>query len=280
MAKEKAFGLGDRMKEYYENRAKTYLSRRTPVIIRIDGKAFHTFTRKFKRPFDPVFMKSMEETTLDLCDNIMGCVFGYTQSDEITLILVDYKKIDSGAWFDYAVQKLCSVSASLATMFFNKRFAENANAYINENAHKVGKQDVFGLVSYEVEERISAYQKAMRMGACFDSRCFNVPLEEVTNCVLWRQQDATRNSILMVGQSVFSQKELMNKSCSNIQDMLMEKYNMNWNDYPINQKRGTAVLREGEGWKIDHEMPILTGEGRGYVESLIQPNKEEEEEKA
>ena len=275
MAKERAFGLGDRMKEYYENRSKTYLTRRTPVIIRIDGKAFHTFTRRFKRPYDPVFMKSMEETTLDLCNGIMGCVMGYTQSDEITLVLVDYKNIDSDAWFDYSVQKLCSVSASMATLFFNRRFAENANDYINKNAHKIGKQDLFGLVAIEAETRILAYQGAMKTGACFDSRCFNVPVDEVTNCILWRQQDASRNSILMLGQSTFSHKELMNKSCSNIQDMLMEKYNINWNDYSIPQKRGTAVIREGEGWKIDHEMPILTGENRNYVENLIKPNEEQ-----
>lgn len=103
--------LGTRMKHYYENIPKTKLMRRTPVAIRIDGKAFHTFTKGFDRPFDKVLMTTMQETTQYLCENIQGCVFGYTQSDEITLILIDYKRLNSSAWFDYEVQKMCSVTA-------------------------------------------------------------------------------------------------------------------------------------------------------------------------
>ena len=115
--------IGTRMKDFYEQIPKTKLMRRCPVAIRIDGKAFHTYTRNFKRPFDSVFMRAMQETMKYLCENIQGCVLGYTQSDEITLILVDYEKINSSAWFDYEVQKLCSVSASMATMRFNQVFA-------------------------------------------------------------------------------------------------------------------------------------------------------------
>ena len=114
--------LGKRMKEFYESVPKTRLVRRTPVAIRIDGKAFHTFTRGFEKPFDSVLMKAMQETMRYLCKNIQGCVFGYTQSDEITLILIDYQKLDSSAWFDYEVQKMCSISSSMATMVFNKYF--------------------------------------------------------------------------------------------------------------------------------------------------------------
>lgn len=119
--------LGIRMKTFYEQTPKTKLMRRCPVVIRIDGKAFHTFTRKFQKPFDEVLINSMQETMKYLCENIQGCVFGYTQSDEITLILVDYKKFTSSAWFDYEVQKICSISASMATMAFNKFFRDNAD---------------------------------------------------------------------------------------------------------------------------------------------------------
>ena len=114
--------LGFRMKEYYENRAKTKLLRREPVAIRIDGRAFHTFTKGFKKPFDEILIESMQETMLYLCKNIQGCVLGYTQSDEITLILTDYKKLTSEAFFDYDVQKVCSITASMATMKFNQVF--------------------------------------------------------------------------------------------------------------------------------------------------------------
>lgn len=101
--------LGTRMKTFYEEIPKTKLMRRCPVAIRIDGKAFHTFTRGFQKPFDEVLIESMQETMKYLCENIQGCVLGYTQSDEITLILVDYKKLNSSAWFDYEVQKMCRV---------------------------------------------------------------------------------------------------------------------------------------------------------------------------
>ena len=112
--------LGTRMKEFYEQVPKTRLVRRMPAAIRIDGKAFHTFTKGFRKPFDDILIKTMQETTKYLCENIQGCVLGYTQSDEITLILVDYQKLTSSAWFDYEVQKLCSISASMATIAFNK----------------------------------------------------------------------------------------------------------------------------------------------------------------
>ena len=120
--KEEKDVLGSRMKEFYENRAKTQLTRRTPVAIRVDGKAFHTFTKHLKKPFDSLFMESMQETMLALCKKLPGCVLGYTQSDEITFILTDYKKLTSDAFFDYEVQKVCSIAASMATMEFNRIF--------------------------------------------------------------------------------------------------------------------------------------------------------------
>ena len=114
--------LGKRMKEVYEQVPKTRLVRRMPVAIRIDGKAFHSFTKGFKRPFDELLIDCMQQTMKYLCENIQGCVLGYHQSDEITLILVDYKNLNSGAFFDYEVQKVCSISASMATMYFNNIF--------------------------------------------------------------------------------------------------------------------------------------------------------------
>jgi tRNA(His) 5'-end guanylyltransferase len=121
--------LGTRMKTFYEEVPKTRLTRRTPVAIRIDGKAFHTFTRGFDKPFDEVLGNAMVATMKYLCENIQGCVFGYTQSDEITLILIDYQKLTSSAWFDYEVQKMCSIAASMATMEFNRQFNEEANEW-------------------------------------------------------------------------------------------------------------------------------------------------------
>lgn len=117
--------LGNRMKEY-ESRNRYYLQCRTPVICRLDMRAGHSFTKGFKRPFDEVFIKSMQETAKYLCENVQGCKMSYQQSDEITLLLVDYDKLDTDCFFNYRVDKLCSILASMATMVFNKCFEKNS----------------------------------------------------------------------------------------------------------------------------------------------------------
>lgn len=282
--------LGCRMKTFYEQIPKTKLMRRCPVAIRIDGKAFHTFTTGFHKPFDEVLIKSMQETMKYLCENIQGCVLGYTQSDEITLILVDYKKLTSSAWFDYEVQKICSIAASMATMAFNRIFAEKVKEFIyNDGENYENNSEEYRLCS--------VYKNAVNKGAMFDARCFNIPKEEVTNLCYWRQLDASRNSIQMVGQANFSHKELQNKSCNDIQDMLMTQKGINWNDLPIYQKRGSCCIKEeyavndnGEEieienitdvnepvenvtfrsrWIIDTEIPIFKGDGRNYIDKLV-----------
>ena len=263
--------LGDRMKEFYEFRAKTKLVRRMPVIIRLDGKAFHTFTKGFAKPFDKRMIEAMQETTLELCKSIQGCVFGYTQSDEITLILVDYNAIDVSAWYDYEVQKMCSVAASMATLTFNRIFHNKIREFVNEHYKVITDKETYGEeLSNSVNELLKSYNRAVEMGAMFDARCFNVPINDVCNCVLWRQKDATRNSINSLGQAWFKHKELDGKTTNQVQDMLFDKYGINWNNLSTVEKRGTAVIKnEEDKWIIDEEMPILTGENRSYVESRI-----------
>lgn len=249
--------LGDRMKENYENRAKTKLLRRTPVIIRLDGKAFHTFTKEFNKPFDEILTLTMQKTMLALCKLVQGCVLGYTQSDEITLVLTDYTKLETSAWFDYDIQKVCSVSASIATLAFNRCF-------LNEIQKK-----------YESISELTAsiYYQAWLKGALFDARCFNIPKEEVTNCLLWRQQDATRNSINAVGQAYFSHRELQGLNVNQIQDKLFKEKGINWNDLPIYLKRGSCCIKqeinELSVWVIDNYIPIFKEDGRNYIEKLI-----------
>lgn len=267
--------LGDRMKNYYENRAKTYLVRRMPIVIRLDGKAFHTFTRGFVKPFDKRMLETMQETTLELCKKIQGCVLGYTQSDEITLVLVDYNALDTDAWFDYSVEKMCSVSASMCTLYFNKIFSKKIREFTNEHTHVVKDKETYGELSESVRKLMNTYKRAIEQGALFDSRVFNIPREELTNCVLWRIKDSVRNSISSLAQSMFSHKELHKKNSSQVQDMMMEKFGVNWNNLSTVEKRGTAIIKDDKGeWFIDDEMPILTGEGRNYVESRIIFDKE------
>lgn len=247
--------LGNRMK-CYEKVSQTKLMKRTPVAIRIDGKAFHTFTRGMEKPFDKVLVESMQETMKYLCENIQGCVFGYTQSDEITLILTDYATFETSAWFDYEVQKICSIAASMATMKFNQIFR-----------NKTSNSEYF----------LERYSKSD--GAMFDARCFNISKEEVCNLVYWRQLDAIRNSIQSIGQAHFSHKELQNKTCEMIKEMLRAREGVKpWEEYPIYLQRGTACYKAEVihmdnshhiEWYVDKNMPILKGENREYLERFI-----------
>ena len=259
--------LGTRMKEYYEAVPKTKLMRRMPVALRLDGKAFHTFTRGLQKPFDYVLMNAMQKTMQYLCQNTQGCVFGYTQSDEITLILIDYQTLTTDAWFDYEVQKLCSVSASMTTMAFNQFFRESV---LDEDLTWSSSLTPQSLdEQFDHGEYLTNLMMAVKKGAMFDARCFNIPKEEVCNLIYWRQLDATRNSIQMVGQAYFSHKQLEGKKCNDIQDMLMEQFNINWNNYPTTCKRGTACINKDGQWVLDTEMPILKGENRDYVDQYI-----------
>lgn len=275
--------LAKRMKQY-EAVPKNTLTRRTPVIIRVDGRAFHTFTRGFKKPFDDVLMQAMQDTMKYLCENIQGCVLGYTQSDEITLILVDYKKLNSEAWFDYEVQKMCSIVASMATLEFNRSMKRRAVMFVNQKTEEEKTRD-------DIYRQFGVYSKAVNKGAMFDARVFNLPKEEVTNNIYWRQLDASRNSIQMVGQAYFSHKELQHKTCNQIQDMLMTQKGVNWNDLRTSYKRGSCCVRNrrvisvsADGtatcelrnpkksereWIIDTEVPIFKGDGRKYIDELI-----------
>lgn len=263
--------LGDRMKENYENRAKTYLVRRMPVIIRLDGKAFHTFTRHFKKPYDEIFHNTMNATMKYLCENIQGCKIGYTQSDEITLLLTDYDTLTTDAWFGYGVQKMCSVAASMATLAFNKAFDYELVTYRWNWSCGLTPQNVE--IQNAHRKYVDSLTTALKKGAMFDARCFNIPKEEVTNCFIWRQQDATRNAIQMLGQCYFSEKELHKKSCNDIQDMLMTKKGINFNDMPTEFKRGICCIKNDEGWTLDKGIPIFT-QDRNYIERFV--NVEEE----
>jgi len=262
--------LGKRMKKY-EFVTRNYLTTRTPVIIRVDGRSFHTFTKGFKKPFDDILVRTMQDTMKYLCENIQGCVLGYAQSDEITLVLVDYKKLNSDAWFDYNIQKCASIAASMATMAFNKAFLRNSADYALGHIMTGNEKSSVVTDSY-----YDALSKAVETGAVFDARVFNIPKEEVCNCLLWRQLDAIRNSIQMVGQANFSHNELQNKTCNQIQEMLFSKRGINWNDTPSHLKRGSCCIRKSDPtnicrkpWTIDMEIPDFKGEGRAYVDDLI-----------
>jgi len=212
--------LGTRMKEFYEYRTKYMLPRRTFTIIRVDGKAFHSYTRGLQKPFDDQLMFDMNETARFLCSNIQGAKFAFVESDEISVLMTDFEKLTTDAWFDGNVQKIVSISASLATGYFN-------------------------------------FLRPKKL-AFFDSRVFTLPYKtEVENYFIWRQQDATRNSIASVAQSLYSHKELMNKKTDEMQEIIFQK-GINWNDYESKYKRGRGIIKN-EKWEVI-DLPIFTQE--------------------
>lgn len=218
--------LGIRMKKY-EAASDNILIDRMPIIIRIDGKAFHTFTRGMDT-FDQVLMDTMAETTKYLVENIQGCVYGYTQSDEISLLLINYSGIKSEPWLGNRIQKMCSISASMATLYFNKIFVDNIYKY-----DKV----------YNPDSKVSNYSRKIN-SALFDSRVFNIPREEVVNYFIWRQKDAEKNSVQTFARDYFSHKELHGLSGKAIQNKLFTEKNANWNDLSCYKKRGIVVHYE------------------------------------
>lgn len=215
--------LGDRMKEYYENRTRASLPRRTYTIIRIDGKAFHTYTKGLKRPFDEALIQDMDTTTKYLCKNIQGVKLGYVQSDEISLILTDFENRGTDAWFDGNIQKIVSIAASMATAKFNQLRLTRAFK-------------TAGIVW--IAEDIEKFKLAE-----FDARTYTIPSrKEALNYLIWRQQDATRNSIQSVAQSMYKHEELDGKASNDLQEMIYQK-GQNWNDFPDGQKRGRMILK-------------------------------------
>lgn len=260
--------LGDRMKEY-EATTRTTLLRRTPVIIRVDGRAFHTFTKRIiadqfldvdrtgnrvcdmslvDTPYSVKLHSVMNATAASLFNQIQNAVFVYTQSDEISILLRDWDRHETQQWFGGGVQKMCSLSSSIATAAFNFHFEREFN-----------------------------YQPTCLQDlATFDSRVFNLPKEEVVNYFIWRQQDASRNSVQMYGRHFFSQKEMMGKNNNQVQDMLMLQKGKNWNDLPSWMKRGSCVYSRRD-WSpisafhrshIDDDIPIFT-QDRNFIEQHL-----------
>ena len=251
--------LGDRMKGY-ENISRIYLPRRLPVIIRVDGRAFHTFTKGFQKPFDDVLSRAMRGAAIGLCKEISGAKLAFVQSDEISVLVTNDDSIETQPWFDNNLQKLVSLSASIATRCFD---------------------NAFQLAITEYNESFSQHTTYFRAShtATFDARAFVLPPEEVVNYFIWRQQDATRNSIQMVAQSLYSHKALQNKNCNDLQEMIHEK-GINWNDYPTPWKRGTCCIKTlkvvdigntpvvRSQWEFDTDIPVFT-QDRDYIERWL-----------
>ncbi len=221
------------MKQDYEDALRLFVPRRTYLVIRIDGRGFHTFTRKMERPYSRPLADALDQAAMALCGEMIGCRFAYGQSDEYSFLLTDFEKETSALWFDGNVQKIVSVSASLFTGCFNRAFGG---------------------------EQIAA----------FDSRVLVISQRaEVEKYFLWRQLDASANSLNMLASAYHPHEDLVGKSTQEKHEMLFAK-GVNWAKQPADFKRGRVVRRaaSGKAWEVDRAIPVFNRE-TSYLGALI-----------
>lgn len=206
--------LGDRMKNNYENRSRFYLTRRTPVIVRLDGRCFHTILAKAEKPFDNTVAAAMWMGAIAVAKEMQGFKLAYVQSDEVSFLLTDYDDINTEAWFDYNLSKMLSISSSIMSLQFK-----------------------------------SHYEKY----GCFDARAFNIPESEISNYFLWRYRDWTRNSLLRYCQSIFSHKEMQGKKQKDLHEMLHEK-GKNWANLSPVWRNGMFINNSKTLCEVDEKL--------------------------
>ena len=271
--KPKKDALGDRMKENFENRARHYFPRRTYILIRVDMRAGHTWTRGLEKPYDKYFMECMDIAAIALCKEAAGAKFAFVQSDEISLLMTDFEDISSQAWFDNCQNKIESITASIATMAFNLKVAE---------FNREGKTKL-GIIK--------------KPNAMFDSRAWVIPDPiEVENYFIDRQQDAARNSVTLLASNYASHKQLHGKSVSDRHEIIHAAGD-NWAKHPVRFKHGgvvrrilnvdhpayfgpdltrrPAVMVTRASWGLDEYTPEFT-KNRNYLREMIPRHWENE----
>lgn len=260
--------LGDRMKNF-EDCYRIKLPIRMPVILRIDGCHFHTYTKRCKRPVDQGLVDCMNETAKYLCKNIQGAQIAYLQSDEISILINNYQTLSTQSWFENNLQKMVSVSASMASVIFT---TNSWRIWAPKTREEISGMDPMS----ECDFNQPAY---------FDSRVFILPENDVCNYFLWRQKDCERNSVQMLARSLYSHKELFNKNNAQLQEMCWQK-GVNWNDCPVSQKRGRCIVKtkvfksgvnpktgvsinaERTEWTVDNNIPIFS-QNREYINQYV-----------
>lgn len=282
--------INDRMKNNYEKATKFYITKRMPVIIRVDLVNAKRFTEKLFKPFDSIFITCMEYAMRKTAENIQNCKFAYTQSDEISFYLRDYDNLTTEQWRNGNIQKMASIAASLATYYFNQIYNEIIDefrqvflnlenwAVKDELKHLCQDWDIDynKIIKDDFNKFSDAYCSfdgaILNKQAIFDGRVFTIPKEEVCNYFVARQIDASRNSIYMTAFAHFSHKELQGLNGSQLQDKLFKEKGINWNDLPTFEKRGMCYYRgitvEDRGWNLDLNIPIFT-QNRDYIERLV-----------
>lgn len=236
MNREEFEALGDKHKKF-EGMYYHYFLPNIPIVVRLDGRAFHTFTKGLNRPFDERLSNMMIDTTIELVKQTHASI-GYTQSDEITLVF-------SGSdqpLFGGRQSKIETTLAAIASAKFNQ------------------------LLMTTIPEKVSLLPT-------FDARAFQYPTKELAvESLIWRETDATRNSLTMLAHAHYSHKELQGKGFKAKHDML-HAVGVNWNDMPVHFKRGTYIKRQVKtSWMDDdtwNKIPVKHRPDSRYVSRSI-----------
>lgn len=231
--------LSDRMKQYEKSFA-SYLPPHFPVIMRIDGKAFHSYTRGLPFFHQPL-VKAMNNAALRLCKEVVGARLAYVQSDEISLVINPWINYNSQPYFGNNIQKLVSVTASIASAIITSE-----------------SENIFGSTKL----------------AFFDSRAFILPECEINSYLLWRQLDNIRNSIQVLGRQYYSNKQLHKKSNTDIVEMLLSEENVSWEDQPNWFKLGRCIVYKDTKWEVLENTPAFL-EDRSFSKTHCFPSREE-----
>lgn len=238
--------LGERMKSYEKSYQQTLPSRQ-PLILRLDGVHFHSLTKSFKKPWDSDLINAMNSAAWKLADKVQGLKFAYVQSDEISILSIDYENFNTSPWFGKKVQKIVSVAASIASVGFNNHM-----------------------------EKLDRKERGY-----FDCRVIPLVREEVTNYFIWRQIDCIRNSKLALGQHIIGKKKIHGMNQDTITKTLERDYGVNWNNRASWEKYGRVIKRieflqsiYPSHWGICSETPIFKKE-REIIDNFLWPENEE-----
>lgn len=260
-------------KSYYENTSFNFLKRNMPAVICISGEDYRKFTEKFQKPYDSIFLSSMQNTLAYLCEQVPGCIIGYTKEFDMTIIFDSPSNIETPSWYNYDTNKITTLTASMATLKFNKTFEKNAKSYVMSGNN------------FDETRKFTAmqgYVSAIESGALFTSKCFNIQTDQIAEYLFLQQKQTIDNAVQDMGLLYFKENELADKSSSDIQFMVFDKANVNFDSYPSEFKRGVACvkntyrdgelispLKEAGAWVIDKHMPLLKPGNRAYIEDVL-----------
>ena len=244
--------------EYKYIESSTILQKGVPVFIRLQFRAFNTFSKPLKTKFDAVINYAMEQTTIKLCQEVQGTILALTTRDIITLVVVDFNKLNSTAWLGYDIANICSATASIASVAFTKNMLQNIDML--KNKHK----------------DVTTYEQCMTRDVSFSCKCFNVPTNRIVEMLYLKQLECRRESVQLFASQYLDKKTRNGKSNDELVDLIKDEYGVSWDTISnANQigylcHKGNRPFAERRKWRIDSKFPLMNvGDNRRQIDEII-----------